>query len=309
MTSPQAKTEALASGLTRAEIHALLQGAEPMRLTALAASLNLSAGAALTILGSILSGSSILYLVVAAIAASAIWQLSNRLWRDQAIAALASALGEPWGQSGFAGGWTAVDVETRIREIFDNEGARFTAWQSHGRYRDIGYRLNEATIWRRRRHNEPREVVHLMQVEIEVPRSFAGRIELVPQSGFMGKIDDVLRQLSGDTGRRQAVEPAFDAVFETNVEGAAPVADLLTPNFRRAMLALAARYPRMYLTARFERGWFSLRLPIEQLVFASAGLLKPMPDMIEDADSLWWDLTVPHRLIDGLTGDHDGPLR
>ncbi|ODT70711.1 MAG: hypothetical protein ABS75_11285 [Pelagibacterium sp. SCN 63-23] len=309
MTQPQAETEALASGLKRTEIEALLEDAEPMRMSALAASLNLAAGAALTILGSILSGGSILYVFVAAIAAGAIWQVSNRLWRDQAIAALAPVIGEPWGQSGFAGGWAAVDIETRIREIFDNEGARFAAWQSHGRYREISYRLQEATIWRRRRHTMPREVVHLMQVEIEVPRSFTGRIELVPQSGFMGKIDDVLRQLSGDTGRRQAVEPAFDAVFETNVEGAAPVADLLTPNFRRAMLALAARYPRMYLTGRFEHGCFSLRLPINQLVFASAGLLKPMPDMIEDADSLWWDLTVPHRLIDGLTGDHDGPLR
>lgn len=309
MNSPQAESDALASGLKRAEIEELLRHTEPMRLAALTASLNLSAGAALTILGSILSGGSILFSFVAAIAAGSIWQVSNRLWRDQAIAAVAPAIGGPWGQSSFASGWDAVEIETRIGEIFDNEGARFTAWQSHGRYRDIGYRLNEATIWRRRRNNQPREVVHLMRVEIAVPHSFAGSVELLPQSGFMGKIDDVVRQFSGETGRRQAIDPAFDAVFDTHVDGGAPVQELLTPNFRRAMLALAARHPRMYLTARFERGWFSLRLPIPHLVFASAGLLKPMPDMADDTDTLWWDLTVPHRLIDGLKGDHDGPLR
>jgi hypothetical protein len=78
MNSPQAESDALASGLKRAEIEELLRHTEPMRLAALTASLNLSAGAALTILGSILSGGSILFSFVAAIAAGSIWQVSNR---------------------------------------------------------------------------------------------------------------------------------------------------------------------------------------------------------------------------------------
>ncbi|WEJ35029.1 hypothetical protein [Devosia sp. SD17-2] len=42
---------------------------------------------------------------------------------------------------------------------------------------------------------------------------------------------------------------------------------------------------------------------------AGTSLIKPLPDMAENADALWWELTVPHRLIDALAGNHDGALR
>lgn len=236
-----------------------------------------------------------------------VWRLSQRLWRDLAIAVLASVIGERWGQVEFASGWGAVEIEQWLGDLFSDEGMRVVAWQSRGRYREIGYRLTESTIWRRRRSGQ--RITHVMQVEIAVPRSFSGNVQLVPRSGFAAEVDDLLRQVMGSAERRLEVDPDFDAVFDTIASKNASVGTLLTPNFRRAMLALAARHPQTYLTARFEHGWFSLRLPIPHLVFASTSLTKPLTDMAEDADALWWDLTVPHRLIDALMGTHDGALR
>ncbi|MFN3500644.1 MAG: hypothetical protein ACK4ZJ_00140 [Allorhizobium sp.] len=299
----------LAKGLDRSDIDAMLRAAEPRRFQALSASLNLAFAVFLTLLGRAPFESMALWSVVAAIAAMALWRLSQHLWRDLAIAAIAPAIGEPWGQSLFVSGWGAVEIERRLGDLFSHDGARYTAWQSHGRYRDVVYRLSESTIWQRRRNNAPREVIHLMEVEITVPVSFVGSLKVRPRSGFARKIDDLVRRVSGESEQRIEIDPAFDAVFDTMMDRCDSVEALLTPAFRRAMLVLAAHYPRMYLEAGFEHGWFRLRLPIANLVFASASLAKPMTDLAEEADALWWDLTVPHRLIDALMGDLDGPLR
>jgi hypothetical protein len=295
----------LASGLKRDEIDAMLRAAEPRRIEALSASLNL-VGATFFVLLEYLEAFRFTP-VAAALGAWGVWRLSQRLWRDLAIAVLAPAIGERWGQVDFASGWGAVEIEKWLADLFSDEGMRVVAWQSSGRYREIDYRLTESTIWRRRKSG--RRITHVMQVEIKVPRSFSGNVQLVPQSGFAGTVDDLLRQVTGSPEQTLEIDPDFDAVFDTIASPNASVATLLTPEFRRAMLALAARHPQTYLTARFEHGWFSLRLPIPHLVFASTSLIKPLTDMAEDADALWWDLTVPHRLIDALMGTHDGALR
>ncbi len=297
--------ETLASGLERDEIDAMLRAAEPRRMEVLSASLNLVGGTFLVLLGHL--DAFFLWPVAAALGAWGVWRLSQRLWRDLAIAVLAPAIGERWGQVDFASGWGAVEIEKWLGDLFSDEGMRVVAWQSGGRYREIDYRLTESTIWRQRKSGQ--RITHVMQVEIAVPRSFSGNVQLVPRSGFAAEVDDLLRQVTGSAERRLEVDPDFDAVFDTIASENASVGTLLTPDFRRAMLALAARHPQTYLTARFEHGWFSLRLPIPHLVFASTSLTKPLTDMAEDADALWWDLTVPHRLIDALMGTHDGALR
>lgn len=299
----------LASGLDRSDVDAMLRAAEPQRIQALSATINLAFGTFVTVMGRSPWEGNVLWPIVGVIAAIAVWRLSRRLWRDHAIAVLAPAIGAPWGQISFASGWGAVEFGTWIGDLFSEQGRRFTAWQSHGRYRESDYRLSEATIWHRRHKSRRREVIHVMTVEVSVPQSFAGSVELRPRSGFAAKIDDLLLQIAGSAERRREVDPAFDAVFDTVTSQGTAADTLLTPGFRTTMLTLAARHPRMYLTARFEHGWFSLRLPIPHLVFASASLTRPLTEMADEADALWWDLTVPHRLIDALMGDRDTPLR
>ncbi|WEK03433.1 MAG: hypothetical protein P0Y65_14680 [Candidatus Devosia phytovorans] len=309
MTQADDNQARLASGLARDEILVLLREAEPRRMTNLAVSLNLSGGLFFMLLGRAPLQGSFLWPIVACIAAFMVWKLSNRLWRDIALASVAQPIGQAWGQSQFASGWGAVDIEKWIADLFSSEGKRFTAWESQGKHRDIAYRLNESTIWRRRHNQKRNEIFYLMQVEIAVPQSFAGTVELLPKSGLPTFIDDFFQKVSGDDMRRQPVDPGFDAVFDTMVSANASTDKLLTPGFRDAMLKLAARNPQSYLSGRFEHGRFNLRLPIPHLVFASASLLKPMEALLDDVDTLWWDLTIPHRLIDSLMGDHDGPLR
>ncbi|MDV3249820.1 hypothetical protein DevBK_00610 [Devosia sp. BK] len=300
---------ALASGLDRDETTTLLRTAEPRRMANLAASLNLCAGIFFLLLGSAPFEGSFLWPIVAIVVAGMAWTVSNRLWRDIALASVAETVGVRWGQSQFASGWGTVDIEKWIADLFSEEGVRFTAWESQGKHRDTAYRLNEATIWRRRSNQRRYETFYLMEVQVAVPHSFAGSVELRPHSKFMTGVDDLFRQLSGDEVQRRVISPQFDAVFDTLASPNADVDKLLTPGFQQAMLALAKRNPHSYVSGRFQHGWFSFRLPIPHLAFSSAGLLKPMAALIDDVDTLWWDLTIPHRLIDSLTGDYEGPLR
>lgn len=309
MTETTAASGPSPSGIDRARVVALLERAEPDRLAALSASLNLILAIALTIGGRAALDGHLVQPLVGIMIAIALWRLINRLWRDRAVGMIAPALGAAWGQSQFSSGWAAVPLEDGLRDFFSGEGARLTSWQSCGRYRDIDYRLSEATIRERNRKGRRPKTIHLLTVQVAVPKSFQGSVEIAPGAGFMSKVEEVLRQWTGSSEQHRDIDPAFDAVFDTTVTADAPVDDLLTPGFREAMLRLAARYPRLSLMGRFEHGWFSLRLPIPHLVFSSAKLLTPMRDLAHDADALWWDLTVPHRLIDALTGEHDGPLR
>lgn len=299
----------MASGLDRDEVATLLRNAEPRRMANLAVSLNLCAGIFLLLLGRAPLQGSFLWPIFAVVVAGMAWTLSNRLWRDIALATVAQTIGERWGQSHFASGWGTVDIERWIADLFSKEGQRFTAWESRGKHRDIAYRLNEATIWRRRSNQKRSETFYLMEVEIAVPQSFTGSIALRPCSKFMAGVDDLFRHFSGSEMQRREIAPEFDAVFDTLVSANADVDELLTPGFQRAMLTLAKCNPQSYLSGRFQRGWFNLRLPIPRLVFSSAGLFRPLDALADDVNTLWWDLTIPHRLIDSLMGDHQGPLR
>ena len=299
----------LASGLDRNEMTTLLRNAEPRRMENLSTSLNLSAGIFFLVLGRAPLQGNFLWPIVACVVAGMVWTLSNRLWRDIALASVAHTIGERWRQSHFVSGWGTVDLQKWLADLFSQEGQRFTAWESRGKHRDIAYQLNEATIWRRRSNKKRNEIFYLMQVEVAVPQSFTGSVEIRPRSGFTPAIADFFRHISGEDEQRQAIDPDFDAVFDTLASANAGVDRLVTPGFQHAMLNLAARHPQSYLAGRFQHGWFKLRLPIPHLVFASAGLLKPMDALVDDVDKLWWDLTIPHRLIDSLMGDHQGPLR
>lgn len=299
----------LASGMDRSRLQHLLNEGEPQRYAALSANICLAIGAAVQIASVGPWGGGFIRILVGVIIAIALWQLGNRIWRNMAIATIAPAIGEGWGQTGFTSGWGTVPVEEWITDLFSSEGSRTTAWQSEGEYRSVGYRLTEKTIRFRRHSKRKQEIVHVMMVAVSVPTPFSGRVEFRPKSGFAGVVDDVFRKLSGDKEQRRTFDPDFDACFDTIASGNASVDAVMTSGFRKALLTLVARHPNTYLAAHFEHGWFHLRLPIPHLAFASANLLKPLPAMIEDADELWWDLTIAHRLIDGLKGDHDGPLR
>lgn len=309
MTLSETSKTTMASAMERSRLQQLLAEAEPRRFAALSANICLAISAAIQIASVGPWGGSFMRIILGVIIAIATWQLGNRLWRDMAIAAIAPAMGEAWGQKHFISGWGTVQIEEWIGDLFSSEGSTTTAWQSQGEHRSVQYRLTEKTIRFRRHSQQKREIVHVVMVAVSVPKPFTGRVEFRPSSGFFGVVDDVFRKLSGDKEQRHAIAPDFDACFDTIASENASVDAVVTPGFQHALLTLAARHPNTYLAGHFEHGWFHLRLPIAHLAFASANLLKPLPAMINDADELWWDLTIAHRLIDGLMGDHGGPLR
>ena len=300
-----------AHGVQKQRIRSLLADAEPRRRFTLGASLCFVialAGCAAIFMGG--GRSYLIAMLVAGFIAAALWPLCNRMWRYIAIGVLAPAMGEGWGQKEFASGWSADGLGRIVDGLLSAGGPRTTAWRSAGVYRDISYRLREETVRRKRTGDSIREVHHVLVAEISVPHPFSGTVELVPKAGVVGsRINDVLRMVEGSKERRQSVDPQFDAVFETLVSGNAPLDELLVPNVQSTLLNLAARHKEGRFVARFENGWFTLRLPIRRLTFASAHLLKPLPELENEAGELWWDLTLPHRLIDAFSGDYNGPLR
>lgn len=297
-------------GVNKERIEQLLAEAEPRRKQALAASVALIVATGVAVFQSRLFGNTIIMpLLVTLVLALGIWPLCNRLWRGLAIGTLAPAIGERWGQSEFASSLAAMDWSQFFADFFSSGGTRIVAWRSAGRYRDIPYRLKEVTIRERSNNGSKRRVRHFLVAEIALSPGLAGSVRLRPKTGAIGKIGEFVDQISGRDERRISIDPHFDAVFDTIASANVPVDQLLTPDFRRTLQSFAAHHPETRFTAEAEHGWFKLHLPIRTLALASANLRNPMPEMAEEADVLWWELTIPHRLIDGLKGDHDGPLR
>lgn len=301
-------------GMEREHLGKVLAEAEPRRRAALGASLCVTAATAATfwLLFAAGGAGALVPALGACFIAGLAWALCNRLWREKAIGAIAPALGARWGQQSFSGGRFSDGLAAYIARRFSHDGNRIIAWRGAGVYRGIRYEVLEETTTTRR--GLPREsggvrTRHALIAEIDVPRPFSGSVELHERRGAVStRIDDLLRVVAGEAAGPVSVNPAFDAVFETVASPDASVDTLLTPAFQQAMMALAAHQGRVFI-GRFENGRFTLRLRIHRLVFASAHLLKPMPRLEEEADALWWDLTLPHRLIDVLSGEQEGPLR
>lgn len=314
MTDNGSKGEKPIYGMGRESIRVILAAAEPRRRAMLDASLCLTAAVAGAFALFFAAGgrSALIAALAAGFVATVLWTYCNRLWREKAIGALAPALAADWGQQSFTSGRFSEGLVAYVAGLFSHDGSRIVSWRGAGQYRGIPYEVREETSSiRRGRHFEqerPRKR-HALIAEIPVPRPFSGSIEIHERKGVISAgIDEMLRFAEGDKARPVSVGPAFDAVFETIASPDASVDAVLTQALQQTMLTLAGYQGRVFI-GKFEHGRFTLRLRIYRLPFASAHLLRPMPTLEDEVDALWWDLTLPHRLIDVLSGHHEGPLR
>lgn len=237
-------------------------------------------------------------------------ECSNRLWRIRALQLIAPQIAASFGQTRFQTGWEALDFEFWLKDMFGPHGAKSTAWQTAGVYREISYRLSEQSVYRPRMNkaarSEPARYHYL--IEISVPMAFAGRVEILP----IATITSFINTITGDVLRRDkrfyTGDPQFDQVFSVHADNAASLPDLLSPQVRQIFLAIVDENRSPKLKAWFENGWFHLEFPIAQPSFSTLSLLQPMAGLRGDMQQIFWQLTFAQRLIDRFMGDYDGPL-
>ncbi|GEM_PF-1240087 len=297
---------------------ALLRGAlaaaEPRRRKALLASLGaLLVATYFWVAGARSAGSPGKFLVWLVLLTLLLWPIFDRFWRRIAIGTVAPLLGAAWGQTSFVTGGGLSAIGARIAALLGRDNRNVFDWRAEGTYRGRDYSVSErritiGTAQSRAEHSAP-DVRYILSAGVAVPVPFRGEVTLTRRAAVFDRLDELLRRIASVDLRQTPVEPAFDAVFTTRASEAAPLDVLLTPAFRRAMLDLAGGEDKRRFSGSFENGRFYLDMRIERRAFAAARLLTPMPRLAQDAEALWWDLTLPHRLIDALMGDHVGRLR
>lgn len=246
--------------------------------------------------------------LMAIICASLGWKLSNWMWHSVAVCIVAPEIVTRYGQASIRNAWQLLSFENWISSQFNSRDHKLTSWQSEGNYRDIAYRLSEISVrpaTMTKQHFPPR---YYLAAEISVPVQFSGRIEIRFRNPVADKFITLMKQMLGNDRRHYTGDQRFDDVFETYIENCLNPQELLTPALRKTLLTIAQYGLRSQFSARFEAGQFHLDSPIESLIFKEASLLTPMPQLMDTTQNLWWDLTIPQRLIDGLTGNYEGPL-
>jgi len=239
------------------------------------------------------------------------WQLSGRLWRARAIGVIAPELCARYGQTRFSTGWETLTAEDFLRNITDSRGYRQKSWESEGTYRGVSYRLSEQSIHEPRigrgAASTPPRIVFV--VEIAVPLAFTGRVVVKPRTLAADLITGIADYLPGGNNRVHSGHPEFDRLFEITSEGTTQLDKLISPAVIQSLLTITQGPIRKTFSARFEEGRFYLEFPIEHPTLRSVSLLTPMPTLIDAADALCWELTIPQRLTDAMMGLYDGPLR
>lgn len=236
------------------------------------------------------------------------WKLSNWMWHSVAVCSLAPQIAARYGQTTIRNAWQLLSFENWITSQFKSQDHKLTSWQSEGNYRNFVYRLSEVSIHPATMTKHPFPPRYYLVAKISVPVSFRGRIEIRFRNPVADKFISLMKQTLGDDRRHYTGDQSFDTVFETYIENCHNPQELLTPALRKVLLTITQYGLHSQFSARFEAGQFCLDSPIETLIFKEASLLKPMPQLMDATQKLWWDLTIPQRLIDGLTGNYKGPL-
>lgn len=303
------------SGISISQLLELLNGAEPIRLTALNVTVNLMA--VMTVWSLMLSPLSVQmlfagpfslmfglpWLMLALAVPTMLWMLSTMLWRVRVLGKIAPLIGEKWGMSYFASGVKAMEWGDFFDDGFPpKHGMHYTRWRSSGRYRETHFRSRETS-----HRYKKRPVRHWLFVEVSVGGGFGGPIEITSR-GLVGQLTFFMRAFGDGGVQTKTNDPDFDAAFDVFCPRTTSLDAALTPDIRKAFLSILNQMPKGNFAAKIENGWLYIELELEAPLLARANLLRPLSEHVYDAERLWWELTVPHRLIDSLKGDHDGRL-
>lgn len=181
-----------------------------------------------------------------------------------------------------------------------------------GRYRDTGFHMVEARLRRRSRSskggNRSRTVFKGLLFDIEVPVPFAGRVLMIGDKGLLlNKLSAFFKEKFGGLERLE-FGGAFEERYEVYSDNPEAARSLLAPGFQDTMVALAEAADRRALNAAMAEGRFLLALPHHRDLFEIGKLHRSLEHLREDTDTLVFQMTIPHRVIDFLHGDQPSAL-
>ncbi len=175
-----------------------------------------------------------------------------------------------------------------------------------GRYRDTGFQMVEARLASGGKNK--RTVFRGLLFDIEVPKPFTGRILMIGDKGVLAnKLSAFFKEKFGGL-ERLAFGGAFEERYEVYADRPEEARGLLSPTFQDTMVALAEAADRRALNAAMAEGRFLLALPHSKDLFEIGKLHRSLEHLREDVDTLVFQMTIPHRVIDFLHGDRPSVL-
>ena len=175
-----------------------------------------------------------------------------------------------------------------------------------GRYRDTGFQMVEARLASGGKNKHT--VFKGLLFDIEVPKPFAGRILMIGDKGaLVNKVSAFFKEKFGGLERLE-FGGAFEARYEVYTDRPEAARSLLSPGFQDTMVALAEAADRRALNAAMAEGRFLLALPHRKDLFEIGKLHRSLEHLREDVDTLVFQMTIPHRIIDFLHGDRPSVL-
>ncbi len=176
-----------------------------------------------------------------------------------------------------------------------------------GTHKGLDWWLTEATLVRRSRDSKGRTRSRtvfrglLFQIAVDHP---APRIYFARDRGSM--LNWLSESLSGTRRGLERVEfpvPEFERVYEVYSDDPEAARAYVTPGLVEGLMLVAEHEGGGgYVACAFEGDWFRIALPRRDNFLSLGSLFRPTHDIEEDLHTALWDLDMPRRVIDALTG-------
>lgn len=175
-----------------------------------------------------------------------------------------------------------------------------------GRHTELDWALTEALLIkrvRRRRRTSKRTVFRglLFQIAVDepAPRIFFAR----DRGAVLNWLSERVSDARGGMERVEVGQPEFERVYEVYSDDPAAARAYVTPGLVEGLMLVAEHEGRGgYVGCAFEGDWFRIALPRRDNFLSLGSLFRPTHDIGEDLHRALWDLDMPRRVIDALTG-------
>lgn len=205
-------------------------------------------------------------------------------------------------------GEAKVNIGTLERlGVVPNHDSASTEDHVAGTHKGLDWALAEAVLTQRTRDSKGRTKSTtvfrglVFQIAVDAP---APKIYFARDRGSM--LNWVSESFSGTRRGMEKVtidDAEFESTYEVYSDDPAAAKAYIGPGLIEGLKLLAQHESkRSYIAAAFEGDWFYLGLPRTGDFLSLGSLFRPTHDIEEDLHSALWDLDLPRRAIDVLTG-------
>lgn len=176
-----------------------------------------------------------------------------------------------------------------------------------GTHKGLDWAVTEATLSRRSRDSKGRTKTTtvfrglLFQIAVDnpAPRIFFGR----DRGSMLNWLSESLSSSRAGLEKIEVPDAEFERIYEVYADDPQAARDYITPGLV-AGLKLVAEHEvgESYVGCAFEGNWFYIALPRSRGFLSLGSLFRPTHDIEEDLHAALWDLDMPRRVIDALTG-------